>query len=76
MSVLQFLIGKVRAYYFIQENVWEYETMDNYQLLRVFMISICCKIELNSFLAQFIITEVGVGYWFAEEWNINWIFIL
>lgn len=59
--------GKVLTHHFIQENVWGYETTDDYQSLRVFMANIRRKIELDSSKPRFIITEVGVGYRFVEE---------
>ena len=58
--------GKVLTHHFIQENVWGYETTDDYQSLRVFMANIRRKIEIDSSLPHFIITEVGVGYRFVE----------
>lgn len=58
--------GKVLTHHFIQENVWGYETTDDYQSLRVFMANIRRKIEIDSSSPHFIITEVGVGYWFVE----------
>lgn len=54
--------GKVLTHHFIQENVWGYETTDDYQSLRVFMANIRRKIEIDSSSPHFIITEVGVGY--------------
>ena len=53
--------GKVLTHHFIQENVWGYETTDDYQSLRVFMANIRRKIEIDSSSPHFIITEVGVG---------------
>lgn len=58
--------GKVLTHHFIQENVWGYETTDEYQSLRVFMANIRRKIEIDSSNPHFIITEVGVGYRFIE----------
>ena len=58
--------GKVLTHHFIQENVWGYETTDDYQSLRVFMANIRRKFENDSFSPHFIITEVGVGYRFVE----------
>ena len=59
--------GKVLTHHFIQENVWGYETTDDYQSLRVFMANIRRKIEIDTSNPRFIMTEVGVGYRFAEE---------
>lgn len=58
--------GKVLTHHFIQENVWGYETTDDYQSLRVFMANTRRKIEIDSSSPHFIITEVGVGYRFVE----------
>lgn len=58
--------GKVLTHHFIQENVWGYETTDDYQSLRVFMANIRRKIEIDSSSPHLIITEVGVGYRFVE----------
>ena len=58
--------GKVLTHHFIQENVWGYETTDDYQSLRVIMANIRRKIEIDSSSPHFIITEVGVGYRFVE----------
>lgn len=58
--------GKVLTHHFIQENVWGYETTDDYQSLRVFMANIRRKIEIDSSSPHFIITEVGVEYRFVE----------
>ena len=58
--------GKVLTHHFIQENVWGYETTDDYQSLRVFMANIRRKIEIDSSSPHFIITEVGVGFRFVE----------
>lgn len=58
--------GKVLTHHFIQENVWGYETTDDYQSLRVFIANIRRKIEIDSSSPHFIITEVGVGYRFVE----------
>ena len=58
--------GKVLTHHFIQENVWGYETTDDYQSLRVFMANIRRKIEIDSSSPHFIITDVGVGYRFVE----------
>lgn len=58
--------GKVLTHHFIQENVWGYETTDDYQSLRVFMANIRRKIEIDSSSPHFIITEVGVVYRFVE----------
>ncbi len=59
--------GKVLTHKFIQEKVWGYETSDDYQTLRVFMANVRKKIEKDTSKPRFIMTEVGVGYRFADE---------
>jgi two-component system KDP operon response regulator KdpE len=69
-KLLELLInhqGKVLTHSFLQEKVWGYSTVDDYQSLRVFMASIRRKIELDSKDFKYIITEVGVGYRFKDE---------
>ena len=52
--------GKVLTHHFIQENVWGYETTDDYQSLRVFMANIRRKIEIDSSSPHFIIDRKSV----------------
>ena len=59
--------GKVLTHHFIQQEVWGYDTTDDYQSLRVFMANIRRKIEEDSTKPRFILTEVGVGYRFVES---------
>lgn len=59
--------GKVLTHSFIQKKIWGYESMDEYQSLRVFMASIRRKIEQNTSQPQYIQTEIGVGYRFMEK---------
>lgn len=59
--------GKVLTHSFLQEQIWGYSTVDDYQSLRVFMASIRRKIELSNKDFKYIITEVGVGYRFKDE---------
>ena len=59
--------GKVLTHHFIQQEVWGYDTTDDYQSLRVFMANIRRKIEEDSTKPRFILTEVGVGYRFMES---------
>ena len=59
--------GKVLTHQFIQKKVWGYETMDDYQTLRVFMASIRRKLETDNSYVQYIQTEIGVGYRFIDE---------
>ena len=59
--------GKVLTHHFIQQEVWGYDTTDDYQSLRVFMANIRRKIEEDSTKPRVILTEVGVGYRFVES---------
>lgn len=59
--------GKVLTHHYIQQEVWGYDTTDDYQSLRVFMANIRRKLEENSTKPRFILTEVGVGYRFVES---------
>lgn len=59
--------GKVLTHLFIQKKVWGYESIDDYQSLRVFMASIRRKIEKDTNNPKYILTEVGVGYRFCDE---------
>ncbi|HAV19481.1 MAG TPA: DNA-binding response regulator [Firmicutes bacterium] len=67
LSLLVEYQGKVLTHAFIQKNIWGYETMDDYQSLRVFMASIRKKIEHSANECKFILTEVGVGYRLIDE---------
>ncbi|MDD3842933.1 MAG: response regulator [Candidatus Izemoplasmatales bacterium] len=60
--------GKVLTHSFIQQKIWGYESSDEYQSLRVFMASIRRKIEDDSVNPKYILTEIGVGYRFLDEW--------
>lgn len=59
--------GKVLTHKFIQKEVWGYDSSDDFQTLRVFMANIRKKIETDTAQPRFIMTEVGVGYRFADE---------
>lgn len=67
MSLLVNNSGKVLTHHYIQQEVWGYDTTDDYQSLRVFMANIRRKIEDNTANPRFILTEVGVGYRFVDE---------
>lgn len=58
--------GKVLTHHYIQQEVWGYDSTDEYQSLRVFMANIRRKIEDNSTKPRYIQTEVGVGYRFVD----------
>lgn len=59
--------GKVLTHRFIQNQVWSFPTTDDYQTLRVFMANIRRKLENDTAKPRFIMTEIGVGYRFADE---------
>lgn len=59
--------GKVITHNFIQKAVWGFENEDEFQSLRVFMANIRKKIEVDTTNPRFIMTEIGVGYRFADE---------
>lgn len=59
--------GKVLTHSFINKQVWGYEYTDDSQSLRVFMANIRRKIEKDTARPRYIMTEVGVGYRFADE---------
>ncbi len=58
--------GKVLTHNFILRHVWGYDSIDT-KSVRVFMANLRRKIEKNTASPQFILTEVGVGYRFADE---------
>ncbi len=69
-SVLALLLknhGKVLTHKFILNEVWGSSIDDDVQSLRVFMANIRRKLETNPAKPRYIITEVGVGYRFADE---------
>lgn len=70
-SLLRVLIenkGKVLTHAFLQRKVWNYDSTDDYQSLRVFLASIRKKIEDDPTRPRYIVTEIGVGYRFRDEW--------
>lgn len=58
--------GKVLTHNFIIRQVWGYEGGDS-KSVRVVMANLRRKIEKNTAAPRFILTEVGVGYRFADE---------
>lgn len=68
-KILKLLIsnkGKVLTHRFIQQEIWGYESEDEYQSLRVYMSALRRKIEKDTSNPEYIFTEVGVGYRFVE----------
>lgn len=63
--------GKVLTHSFIIHKIWGYSGNEDSLSLRVFMASIRRKIEKDSSHPHFILTEVGVGYRFVDEFDLN-----
>lgn len=59
--------GKVLTHKYILKEIWGSSFDSDTQTLRVFMANIRRKLEKNPANPRYIITEVGVGYRFAEE---------
>lgn len=59
--------GKVLTHNQILSRIWGYGEGGDANSLRVFMATLRRKIEKDTANPRFIITEVGVGYRFAEE---------
>lgn len=58
--------GKVLTHNYILKEVWGYGESGDSKSIRVFMANLRRKIEKNTAKPRFILTEVGVGYRFAE----------
>ena len=59
--------GKVLTHAYIQNEIWGYESDDDYQSLRVFMATLRRKIQKDAKYPNIILTEVGVGYRMVDE---------
>lgn len=59
--------GKVLTHKYILKEIWGSYLESDTQTLRVFMANIRRKLEKNPAAPRYIITEVGVGYRFADE---------
>ena len=59
--------GKVVTHSQISKEVWGYGETGDSKSIRVFMASLRRKIEKDTSCPQFILTEIGVGYRFADE---------
>lgn len=69
-NVLMLLVknaGKVLTYKYILKEIWGSYIESDMQTLRVFMANIRRKIEKQPANPRYIITEVGIGYRFADE---------
>jgi len=59
--------GKVVTHSQISKEVWGYGETGDSKSIRVFMASLRRKIEKDTSCPRFILTEIGVGYRFADE---------
>ncbi|PHV70495.1 DNA-binding response regulator [Sporanaerobium hydrogeniformans] len=59
--------GKVLTHNFILKEVWGYGETGDSKSIRVFMANLRRKIEKDTTKPRFILTEVGIGYRFADE---------
>lgn len=59
--------GKVLTHNYILKEVWGYGENGDSKSIRVFMASLRRKIEKNTAKPRFILTEVGIGYRFADD---------
>ena len=67
--LLQLLIankGKVLTHNYIIKEIWGYGETGDPKAVRVFMANLRRKIEKDTLNPRFILTEIGVGYRFAE----------
>ena len=63
---VDFISGKVLTHNYIQKEIWGYQDHSNQNALRVFMATLRRKIEKDTNHPHFIVTEVGVGYYFKD----------
>ncbi len=59
--------GKVLTHNYILKKIWGYGETGDSKSIRVFMANLRRKIEKDKSSPRFILTEVGVGYRFANE---------
>jgi len=59
--------GRVMTYDAIMRQIWGPNATQDYQVLRVNMANIRRKLEKNPAAPEYIKTEIGVGYWMAED---------
>ena len=59
--------GKVVTHSQIMKEVWGYEETGDAKSIRVCMASLRRKIEKDTANPQYIFTEVGIGYRFADK---------
>lgn len=76
-KLLQLLIlhkGKVLTHNFIMREVWGYGENGDSRSIRVFMAGLRRKIENNRGEPRHILTEIGVGYRFADDNSVEGIY--
>ena len=61
--------GKVITHSQISKEVWGYGETGDSKSIRVFMASLRRKVEKDSSNPRFILTEIGVGYRFADDYK-------
>ena len=59
--------GRVMTYDTIMKQIWGPAVVQDHQVLRVNMANIRRKLEQNPAEPVYIRTEIGVGYWMAED---------
>jgi two-component system KDP operon response regulator KdpE len=59
--------GRVMTYDAIMRQIWGPVVTQDHQVLRVNMANIRRKLEKNPASPEYIKTEIGVGYWMAED---------
>lgn len=59
--------GKVLTHNYIAKEVWGYGEMGDTKTIRVVMANLRRKIEKETAKPRFILTEIGVGYRFADQ---------
>ncbi len=62
--------GKVLTHNYILKHVWGYESTDT-QNVRVYMANLRRKIEEKTASPRYILTEVGVGYRFSDDFDLT-----
>ncbi len=67
LSLLVRNAGKVLTHSYILKNVWGSYLDSDAQSMRVFMANIRRKLEKDPTNPRYILTEVGIGYRFADE---------
>ena len=59
--------GKVLTHNYLIREIWNYEEASDTHVVRVFVANLRRKIEKDTANPRFILTEIGVGYRFADN---------